>query len=65
MSAKTKEDGLVTTMGKSKTKRLEKSKPDSERDSGFSGLCYKIMSFLLSEYELILFLASVCLCFPF
>ncbi|XP_060773769.1 CLOCK-interacting pacemaker [Neoarius graeffei] len=36
MSMKMKDDGLVTTMGKSKTKRMEKSKPDSERDSGFS-----------------------------
>ncbi|MCI4389488.1 hypothetical protein PGIGA_G00098560 [Pangasianodon gigas] len=36
MSMKMKDDGLVTNMGKSKTKRIEKSKPDSERDSGFS-----------------------------
>ncbi|XP_062857452.1 CLOCK-interacting pacemaker [Trichomycterus rosablanca] len=36
MSSKIKEDGLVTAMGRPKTKRLEKSKPDTERDSGFS-----------------------------
>ncbi|MCJ8743755.1 hypothetical protein PDJAM_G00097770 [Pangasius djambal] len=36
MSMKMKDDGLVTTMGKSKTKRIMKSKSDSERDSGFS-----------------------------
>ncbi|KAK3516538.1 hypothetical protein QTP70_021730, partial [Hemibagrus guttatus] len=36
MSMKMKDDGLVMTMGKSKTKRMEMSKPDSERDSGFS-----------------------------
>ncbi|XP_060722447.1 CLOCK-interacting pacemaker [Tachysurus vachellii] len=36
MSMMMKDDGIVTTMGKSKTKRLEMSKPDSERDSGFS-----------------------------
>lgn len=38
MSTKMKDDGLVTTMGKSKSKRIEKTKADSERDSGFSGL---------------------------
>ncbi|XP_072539679.1 CLOCK-interacting pacemaker isoform X2 [Salminus brasiliensis] len=36
MSRKMKDDGAVRTLCKSKTKRLEKSKPDSERDSGFS-----------------------------
>lgn len=41
MSMKMNDDGLVATMAKSKAKRTEKSKPDSERDSGFSGLCYK------------------------
>lgn len=42
MSINMKDDGLVMTMGKSKTKRMEMSKPDSERDSGFSGLYYKM-----------------------
>ncbi|XP_017538892.1 CLOCK-interacting pacemaker [Pygocentrus nattereri] len=36
MSLKMKDDGDMRTMGKSKIKRLEKLKPDSERDSGFS-----------------------------
>ncbi|XP_076872867.1 CLOCK-interacting pacemaker [Brachyhypopomus gauderio] len=36
MSVKMKDDGLMRIMGKSKMKRLEKSKPDAERDSGFS-----------------------------
>lgn len=49
MSTKMKDDEHITTMGKSKTKRTEKSKPDSERDSGFSGLYYK----MLSKYKLI------------
>lgn len=42
MSTKMKDDGLVTTMGKSKAKKMEKAKPDSERDSGFSGLYYSV-----------------------
>ncbi|XP_066533067.1 CLOCK-interacting pacemaker [Hoplias malabaricus] len=36
MSMKMKEDGVLRTMCKSKIKRLEMSKPESERDSGFS-----------------------------
>ncbi|KAI4885422.1 hypothetical protein NFI96_018048 [Prochilodus magdalenae] len=36
MSTKMKDDDDMRTLGKSKIKRLDKSKPDSERDSGFS-----------------------------
>ncbi|XP_053345211.1 CLOCK-interacting pacemaker [Clarias gariepinus] len=46
MSMKMKDDGLVTTMGKSKIKKMEKSKPDSERDSGFSDASSEHLSVL-------------------
>lgn len=45
MNAKMKEDGLMT-MGKPKTKRPEKSKPDSERDSGFSDASSEHFSYI-------------------
>ncbi|XP_051951636.1 CLOCK-interacting pacemaker [Xyrauchen texanus] len=36
MSAKVKDEAHLRAMAKFKTKRMDKSKPDSERDSGFS-----------------------------
>lgn len=44
MSMKMNDDGLVATMAKSKAKRTEKSKPDSERDSGFSDASSEYLS---------------------
>ncbi len=38
MSSRLKDEGHVRAMTRFKHKRMDKSKPESERDSGFSGV---------------------------